>query len=94
MVHRVSRRASTSLVFALLAGSAFAQDFSNDDIRRCQPPAVQTVSGLPDDCEAHLVIFGLNGPSLVTHDGIVDVEATGSLPAGEGDDPVRSEPDR
>ena len=94
MVHRVSRRASASLVLMLLAGNAVAQDFPNDDIRRCQPVALQAASGITDDCEAHVAIFGLSGPSLVTHEGIVDVETTGSLLADEENEPDPSKPNQ
>jgi hypothetical protein len=62
---------------SVLAGGALAEQSWQGYTPRCQPPELAAPSD--DPCAAQVAVFGLSGPTVLSHNQPLDVETTGSI---------------
>ena len=63
----------------LVSGNASAEESWPRYAPRCQPTEMARDVGSPDPCEAPLAMFGLSGPTVLSRNDSIDVQATGSI---------------
>ncbi|HEX8664685.1 MAG TPA: hypothetical protein VF744_11705 [Beijerinckiaceae bacterium] len=87
------RRRFSRVGFVVFAGSlglatgALAQGFPTYFAPRCQPDELRAGTGQSrDPCAPQVAMFGLNGPTVIGADAVIDVETTGSIAGTRGPD--------
>ena len=79
-VYRAMGCAVAALGLSLLAsGAASAEESWPRYAPRCQPAELARDVASRDPCEAPLATFGLSGPTVLSRNEGIDVQATGSI---------------